>query len=411
MTDKVFDTCEFLELENNEILSDLYKINKDFEENRKINFEELKIMLNETQEQLYLLENEYDIKYKNQIDNLELLLQQILREIKKCDNCYNNNYENYKFPSYLKFLNEKLKTKKDFYKKNCDNEIYNKDYLKQIINKKELLKNKILDNDKLINNKQIKKDSKSKKKSLIEEKKNIQQNKTKKDDEIYKQIKTKETELHIEIEAIKKDENNVLKKFQEEINEIKEIVNTLSNKMKKKSINSLDYSIKKKEITILNERLNTIENKKENIKNCNQKKIANCKFKFNKYKNREEIKIDINNILINKQIISLEENIENIDNFIPNIKNENIKLFEKIEQFEENSKNIELQIFSNDLEILKKEIIKMEINIEQKTDLAVNKFIIFKNNYINTLDKLNLKKYNLNKKIFFFKNLKMKINL
>ena len=278
--------------------------------------------------------------------------------------------------------------------------------MKKIINEIKLLKTKILDNDKIINNKKINKDSKYKKKSLIEDKKNIQHNKKKNDAEIYKKIKNKEIELNIEIESINKDEINVLKKYKKEINEIKEIVNTLSNKMKKKSINSLDYSIKKKEITILNERLNTIENKKENIKNCNEKKIDNYKFKFNKYKNREEINIDINNILINKQIISLEENIKDIDNFIPNIKNENIKLFEKIKQFEENSKNIEFQIFSNDLEILKKEILKMEINIEKKKDYTVNKFIIFKNNYINTLDKLNLKKYNLNKKIFFFKNLK-----
>tara|TARA_B100000795_G_scaffold260307_1_gene236027 strand:+ start:1953 stop:3206 length:1254 start_codon:yes stop_codon:yes gene_type:complete len=385
-------------------IDDLYKINDNLEKgfgDKNIIFKKLHLLLNTTHEKLDILEGKHYCSLNKKIDNLNKLLKQVIREI---DN-YNILYkEDCNFPDDVKIIDKKLNNKKVKYQEELKKKNVYKESLIDTINKKENLKNIFFNNKKIYSNKTLKIKNNCETTLLIENKNKLI---GKKKNNIKKYINAnlkKKKEIKKNIYELKITEDEILEKYNNDIKNINIFLNKTLVEIKKISNNSLEYNIKQKEIHILRGRFSNIEITKNKIINENKINIDKLNNSFEEFCENEDINKLKETNSINIMIGLIDINLNKLTDYFPNIKKENIKISKEIVELEEIEKSIELKIFSINLELLESEIKSIEIDKFKKTTLSIQKFNLFKNKYINTIDKLNVKKSRLEKKIDFCEN-------
>lgn len=387
-------------------MDDLFKISSILEKepDNLENFDELKKLLNEVQEQIESEKISKESKIMSKIEKLEELKKQINNEIILNNNNYNSKSDEYKFPDKLKNYNIFLRERIEQLNNNKSILNKNKKKLALLVAKKNEYISELNLNLNIIDDKKKKINNSLEITALIEKKKSLIGNKRKNNCKYQKMIEVETKKYQNYTDNLNKQIRLKNTETERKSNEINKLLEKSITQIKKLSIDSVEYGIKKKEILSLNLRLDKIQkNNTLDLKNINknlngeQINLENKRKEINEENREENEKID--------QIISLIDlKYEELSNYFNLKKKEIVNLKKKINECVGEEKSLELKIFSINNISIENDIQKYKKKIEKEQNKAAQVFLSYKNIQDNICDELKSKIFKIEKKISILKN-------
>ena len=240
--------------------------------------------------------------------------------------------------------------------------------------------------------------------ALIEKKKSLIGNKRKNNYKYQKMIEVETKKYQNDIDNLNKQTRLKNNETETKSNEINKLLEKSITQIKKLSIDSIEYGIKKKEIISLNLRLDKIQKKNTlDLNNINENlNKAQINFEKKRKEINEENKIENDKI---DQVISLiDVKYKELSNYFNLKKKEIVNLRKKINECIGEEKSLELKIFSINNTSIEHDIEKYKKKIEKEQNNAAQIFLSYKNIQDNICDELKCKIFKIERKILMLKN-------